>query len=463
MKIKNVSLLLLLCTILVQGCTRESTDIHPTQDNPPLISQPSPVAPTKISNVVTEVPVITEVQKEENGPLAVVQSFYDWYLSQPQGEVLSKRTYESSDYLSDIAKSDFGYLLDSFVDRAGYDPFTCAQTILPSLMFDPVFISGGEANVIANVVQDGEILHYFVVQVGQGEGDWKIDSIRCPFDPQTTVIAFYTWYLGTIFHGEDATVGIDNPRNPIAEGLLDNSHFISAQFKEKINKRIQDMQSLGSVSDPILSAQSFPTHFWVAPGQEGNTITAQLTYGPQSTKYSIVHLVESKKLYWVIDNIEQEEIPTFDPFANMDINTSDWNLFESEQFQFSFKYPSNWKTKPSDLSSLPPGDPLKESVFFLADWADPEMPIMWLQIINGSEAQLNNYFVTENRQVTKLSNQRVWVDRDRCEQRFVFKHPNLDDVWLVIGDTCSSLPGREQYAEEIQKVLSPLLRTIAFP
>ena len=132
------------------------------------------------------------VVDQQNPAIKPLIDFYQWYFEQPTGEVFRNRSYESQPQLSEIFKSDLGYLLDSFETTAGYDPFICAQQILPSITFDPVFVSGGEAYVLGQVQIEGEIRHYLVVQLGKGDGDWKIDAIRCPFEPMAAAIAFFT-------------------------------------------------------------------------------------------------------------------------------------------------------------------------------------------------------------------------------------------------------------------------------
>ena len=462
MKYKNSIVVCILIGFLGQGCMPVQPDQPTVTAISPVITELSPTLPQQKSDTRSVSPTHQSIQVDENGPLSVVQSFYDWYLSQPQGEVLTKRTYESNPHISAIGKSDIGYLLESFDKQAGYDPFTCAQNLIPSLTFEPVFISAGEASALGYVEIDGNVEHYFVVQLGKSEGDWKIDAVRCPFDPQTTAIAFYTWYLGSIYQGVDASIGIETPRNPIVENLLKNSYLTSSLYLEQLNVEIQTMKENGGAYDPVLLSQSLPTQFWVEPGQEGNAITVRLTYGPQSVRYFIVHLVKSEKFYWVIDNIEPVEVPELAPLTNMEVDTSEWNVYQNERYQFSLQYPQNWKPKAADLSAMPGDNPVKEGVFFLANWADPNLPILWLHVLEGSEDQLNNYYVTENRQQIDISGQTVWVDRDRVETRFVFQNPKLENVWIVLSETGSSMAGRERYAEELNQFLWPLLRSVIF-
>lgn len=462
MKNSKLLALLLFMAVAVQSCAPVQTqnldipDENPLAETPPLATLPPALAETPSAQITPT------LARDENGPLAVAESFYDWYFAQPSGEVLTDRSYASSPYLSEIWKSDLGYLLDSFENQAGYDPFTCAQNRLPSLSFDPVFISAGDAYIVGNVISNGAVQHYFVVQLGQGEGEWKIDAVHCPFDPQTTVMAFYTWYLGTIYQGTDAQSSAIEPRNPIAEGLLEGFYLASPALIDGIETELREMRETGGAYDPILNAQAIPSAFWVEPGQEGSDIQVRLTYGPQSSRYSVVHLVPSERLYWLVDKIEQVEVPVFDPQANQEIGTEDWQEYRDEAYGFSMRIPNHWTTEAADLSAMPADNAVKKGVFFLADWADPDLPVLWLNVLEGTEEQVSQYYPVESHQVIDLGGNAVWVDRDQCETRFVFQHPRQANVWLVIGDTCSSMPGRERYAEELEQIMAPLLRTVTF-
>ena len=460
-RLKTTMFCLLFC-LLIQACApiqnTGTISENLSTDTPPV--KPSPThEPVEIKPEKSPTP---EVILDPNGPQAVIESFYKWYFEQPQGEVLAQRTYQDSPVLSDIWKSDVGYLLDSFEDQAGYDPFTCSQNDIPSLNFDTVFISGADAYVLGTVDIEEEVRHYFVVQMGRGEGDWKIDSIRCPFDPQTATIAFYTWYLGYIYNGADTQSSAVEPRNPISDGKLADCFLMSQEFYRQVEKELDEMASAGSAHDPILNAQAVPVEFWVQPGQEGNAIEVRLTFGPQSARRAIVHLVESAPYYWQVSDIEPVEVPVFDPLANQEANITDWQEYQDQEYGFSLRFPETWSIQYADLSAMPEDNPVRKGVFFTPVWADPNLPVLWLQVFKGSDQQLNDYYPIENRQQTQINDTKVWVDRDQCETRFAFRHPHHLDLWIVVGDTCPRMAGRERYQEELEGVIEPLLRTVKF-
>jgi hypothetical protein len=414
-----------------------------------------------IDSPVSGYPVSTTeltVVDPQNPAILPVMDFYQWYFDRSGEEIFKERIYESHPALSEIFKSDLGYLLDSFERTAGYDPFICAQQTLPSLTFDPIFVSGSEAYTLGQVLIDDEVRHYFVVQLGKGEGDWKIDAIHCPFDPKTAAITFFTAYLGNISSGVDMEQGIDNPVNPIEDGFFDSFFLISDEYRQLIQETLDD----GMVKDSILQTQTLPLSFWVEPGQEEQEITARLTYGPQSARYYILSLIQAPGYYWLIDDIEMEEIPSFDPLADIEVDTADWQVFDDAEYGFSFKYPQGWSINNADLSGMPQDDPMKKNFFFYPEWASENLPILWLNILDGTENDIMNYYVTEYHQRVQINENPVSVDSDRYGTRYVFQHPEIENIWIVIGDTSPRMPGREQYHEELGSIIAPLLQTVAF-
>lgn len=406
MKTKYFVFWMLIFLLVFQGCSSvegevKDTDAYPLEEAllPPqddieeqeLIDSPVsgyPVARTELA-----------VVDPQNPALLPVLDFYQWYFEQPMGEVFKNRSYESQPMLSEIFKSDLGYLLDSFETTAGYDPFICAQQTLPSLTFDPIFISGGETYTLGQVLIEDEIRHYFVVQLGKGEGEWKIDAIHCPFDPKTAAITFFTAYLGQITGGVDMMEGIDNPANPYEDGFFDNFFLFSDRYRQLIQETLNE----DIMIDPILQTQSLPLSFWVEPDQDGQEITARVIYGPQSARYYSLSLIQAPTYYWLIDDIVMEAVPSFDPLANMDVKTDDWQGFKDGDHGFSFKYPQGWYREKIDLTDMPPEDPLKKSFAFFPEWASESLPILWLNILEGTENDVMNYYVTEYHQRVQVN------------------------------------------------------------
>jgi hypothetical protein len=465
MKIKLFPSVLLLLFILFQACSNPSSQVD-LLDEPAVGDLASAISTTSVPELV--VPEQAETVRPQNIEEAVIaepnpvrtllDDFYQWYFEQPGEEIFNERSYEDHPALSGIFKSDTGYLLDSFTNQSGYDPFTCAQTFLPNLTFNQIFINGGEAYALGEVVEDNKTVHFLVVQLGKGEGDWKIDAIYCPFAPQTTAIAFYTAYLGYITSGKDTELGVGDPENPFEDGFFSELFMLSEAYRNQII----ELRGQGTSSDPILQTQTLPVNFWVEPGQEGEVITVRLTYGPQSARYYDLHLKQGPPLYWQIDNITTEAIPTFDPLAHPEVDIYDWKVFESEDFLFQFRYPQDWSIKQANLSEIPPDDPLQQTFFFYPSWAEPNLPILWLSILIGDESDIMNYYVTESHQRVEINGMMVGIDRDQFDTRYVFQHPDMENTWIVIGDTSPGVPGREQYAQALDPVIAPLLRTVEF-
>ena len=470
MKISKISLLLVLLLVSLPACIPLIRVEHPVLDVTPEeieIERPSndPLEEESSQKLISDqdAPAGAPVLGEEINPvLVMVEEFYQWIASQPAEEILVERSYEDHLFLSDIFKSDVGYLLDSFEDQSGYDPFTCSQAILPGIDFGPLFVSGGEALVMGQVIEGGETRHYFVVHLGTGEGSWKIDAIHCPFEPGTAAIGFYTAYLGHLSSGQDMELGVEILQNPFNDGFWDQLFLVSDSFRAEVIQNIEESNPELGGGDPILQAQSLPVRFWVQPGQEGADIEASLNFGPYSTRHVVLHMVESPLYTWVVDDIEMEAIPSFDPDAHPEIDTTDWQLFEIEEYGVNLMIPQGWRTRPADLTGMPPEDPLKQSFFLFPSWASDDLPALWVNILEGNESQMLDYYVIESHQQVKINDQTVWVDRDQCQTRFVYPYPNREDTWVVIGDNCPGMAGREAYQEVLDEMLAPLLRSVSF-
>jgi hypothetical protein len=226
---------LFILIISLQACsppTQSSDDaenevLQEQNSSPTLIEQEDPKPTEPINQVLLQEEDIENLIE----PLSVAKNFYEWYFAQSGYEIFNQRSYEEHPELSDIFKSDIGFLLDSFIDQSGYDPFTCSQAILPNLNFDRVVVSGNEAYVLGKFLEDEEVRHYLVLQLGTGDGTWKIGAIHCPFFPATPAIAFYTEYLGYISGGNDLQTGIDDPNNPLSNGFFDDFFLISEDYR----------------------------------------------------------------------------------------------------------------------------------------------------------------------------------------------------------------------------------------
>jgi hypothetical protein len=457
---------LFILIIALQACsppTQSSDDaenevLQEQNSSPTLIEQEDPKPTEPINQVLLQEEDIENLIE----PLSVAKNFYEWYFAQSGDEIFNQRSYEEHPALSDIFKSDIGFLLDSFIEQSGYDPFTCSQAILPNLNFDRVVVSGNEAYVLGKFLEDEQVRYYLVLQLGTGDGTWKIGAIHCPFFPATPAIAFYTEYLGYISGGNDLQTGIDDPNNPLSNGFFDDFFLISEDYRSQILNEVDPIDSNEFIGDPILQNQVLPISFWVEPWQDGEEIVARLTFGPQSARYYRLHLKESPTFTWLVDSIEKQEFPIFDPSANLELNTDNWQDFINQDYIFNFKYPQEWSFQESDLAGIPPEDPMKEMLFFYPPWAEENRPAFWITVLEGSEDQMIDYYVTESHQRVTINNMTVSVDRDQFETRFIFQHPALEKIWIVIGDPSPGIVDFERYAEEMNIILAPLLRTMDF-
>jgi hypothetical protein len=267
-------------------------------------------APTAVSAAPAAAAPTAQPTLDPDSPRATIEAFYAWYFSQPRGEVLTERSYNDYPHMTDIQKSDLNYLLDSFKDSSGYDPFVCAQNDLPSLTIAEMFISGGLAYALAEVIIDGQVQHYFVVTADRSEGPWKIGTIFCPRDPQTAAIAFYTWYLGYIYGDQNVENGGEILRNPLVDKAYRSSFLMSETFVNKIEAELAAMRASGGMADPILNAQNLPIRFTVQPLGTENLVAVRLDYDVRSARYHNLVLVETWG-GWIVDNIQHVEVARY--------------------------------------------------------------------------------------------------------------------------------------------------------
>ena len=115
-------------------------------------------------------------------PEAVVQSYYDWYLSYIGDRFsdnfrnpLVDRAYRDSEQLSPAFVEKIDALLDSF-NGAGYDPFLCAQDIPTRITVQEATVTGDSASTVVNT---DFFNHQFGVYLLKVDGAWKISDIVC--------------------------------------------------------------------------------------------------------------------------------------------------------------------------------------------------------------------------------------------------------------------------------------------
>lgn len=228
-------------------------------------------------------------------PDAVVQAFYDWYLTY-EGNPIVERAYQDSDLLTPSFVEHVDEVLAGFSEQTNYDPFLCAQDRPEWVMVDSVYAHGEQTSLLMRSSFPGHVMTIDLQKLGDG---WKIASITCAATPEGTARAFYTWYLAYI--GDLAS---DPLRIPLADKAYRESGFLT----EKFIMTLDDLGAESFATDPILLAQDIPHGFSVDPGIEIGTAIVRLQFGKDTVRHVKVEMVDELGT-WKIDSIVQADLP----------------------------------------------------------------------------------------------------------------------------------------------------------
>jgi hypothetical protein len=406
-------------------------------------------------------------EAEAKTPEQVVAAFYDWYLvyAEHVGNPLADKAYHDSPYLTADLVQHMDEVIAGF-DRGGYDPFLCAQDVPDSVTLDGVFMNYQTPGVLVRTSFDG---HYFTVDLRLMDDDlWQISNVTCGGTPDGAAKAFYTWYMGYI--GDPAT---DQFRNPLVDGAYRDSGFLTAEFIDKVDEIIAGFN--GGGYDPFLLAQTLPQGFSVDPGYQPDTAIVGLMFGEQVKMVQVAFVEEGGR--WLINDIAAAVLPT----GSGPMDTSDWELFTDETYNFSFVYPPGWVVEALDMTG--PGMPddwpvvaayllmppdIAEALAARSGPPDPDAPIIvapiQLELIVGDRAAFDRVHVTaESSETYTINGQSVVLHRyDPGVLQAVFRPPGGNQLWLVFNDMVSEFPGREELATPVAGVFFAILETVTF-
>jgi hypothetical protein len=237
-------------------------------------------------------------------PEDVARAFYLWYLDyygEPGSDnfhnPVSEKAYHDSPYLTPSFIGHVDEIVAGFQNRAAYDPFLCAQNIPLEVTPMGTFWHSGQASIVMSTNFPDHFITLDLQKVGEA---WQISNITCPFSPEGTAKAFYTWYLA--YTGDPAT---DEFRNPLVDKAYRDSGMLSAAFIEELD----ELTAGGIPADPILIAQGIPQDFSVDPGFEEGTAIVHLQFGTETVRHLKVSMVQELG-HWKIDAISEAPLPT---------------------------------------------------------------------------------------------------------------------------------------------------------
>lgn len=167
-----------------------------------------------------------------------------------------------------------------------------------------------------------------------------------------------------------------------------------------------------------------------------------------------------------------------------DIETDDWQVFEEEAYGFQLRIPANWTYK--EMQTEGPGVPddwplVRSLAFFPQAWAErfersgppdpdapPAIPVPSVEVYVGSVDQFRRAVMepTASKEVEINGTQAVReveiVDNDRQLIRYVFQHPDREDVRIVLVDALTGFKDRVEANGEVAELLSNVVMTFEF-
>lgn len=167
-----------------------------------------------------------------------------------------------------------------------------------------------------------------------------------------------------------------------------------------------------------------------------------------------------------------------------DVQTDDWQVFEDEGYGFQLRIPQDWtyKEMQTEGPGIPDDWPLTRSVaFFPQAWAErfersgppdpnapPAVPAPNLEVYVGSMEQFRRAVmeptvseVLEMNGIEMVREVEV-VDNERQLIRYVFQHPDREDVRIVLLDALTGFEDRLEENGEVAALMSQVVATFEF-
>jgi hypothetical protein len=272
-------------------------------------------------------------------PVAVTQTFYNWYLdttgrpAEGTGEnLLVTGRYRQSPYLSPNWIVAVDEIIAGF-DQGGYDPFLQAQDIPQAITVEPFLEKDDSACVVARAAWGGDNTTAMRVDLVRKDGAWLVDRITRgdPTTPAGVAQLFYDWYLASLQDREDL-----DWQSPLSTRAYRNSEYLSEAFIATVDAHV----SGGAPFDPILAAQDIPVGMWV----ESETIngaqaivTMACAWGGNPDPTTLTVQLRQSDGRWLIDAVgpalAEQPTPDGDGPAGLVESFYLWYLFEAQQGQ----------------------------------------------------------------------------------------------------------------------------------
>jgi hypothetical protein len=402
--------------------------------------------------------IVPDRQKDgSKTPEETVEAFYAWYLAYINGGP------ERRNPLSDQAYRAAPYLMTQWirsVDKLGegengfqYDPFLCAQNILPQIKAVSSYYNHGRPTVLMSAGPN----HYLSVDLIRTDFNlWAINKITCGFEPEGVAKGFFTWALGYMDQP-------DGFHNPWVEGAYKDSQFLDQTLIEQLTEKLASQEPLPA--DPVLFAQDLPHAFNTQPCPEENCALVNLQYGDNNIQQLVVSL-SSEGYPARIANIRPVQMPESPEPAEQVDGISRWVPYIDEQYGFSIRYPSDWRISGLNVSNLHSPEENRQ-----ARYIDFDMPVeegyirpFSIDVFTGDEAALNNQYPYQEviREMETNGYTAKLVRDDLGTVRAIYRHPTKVQTWVIVIDPISQSPGGKELAVRVAGVFDAMLSTIVF-
>jgi hypothetical protein len=392
------------------------------------------------------------VEDGAGSPGETVEAFYTWYLGYINAEIeprnpLADRAYRAAPYLDPtlIGRVDRMFDEEGFI---GYDPFLCAQDIPSEVKVAAAYEHGARPMALVESSFPG---HYFTVDlVRVNFNRWVIRKITCEDSPAGTAKAFYTWTLAYMTAGNEF-------HNPWVEGAHRQSPFLSQDFIERLDEQLASAEPV--LADPVFLAQDLPDTFTTAPCQEAEDCAlVNMQYGPAH--------VRQLKLDLVVEG-GRRRIASIQHNGSLEpVEHETWLPLVDEQYGYALRYPAGtWTVAGLNIADqhTPEEYPIMRSLYFKTSESIEITPFS-LDVLVWSEQDITGaYYLSELLEKTQVNSYDVLVYRSEPGLiHYVFQHPSRPDLWIILTDSVTQFPNREELAHMVEGIFETIVSTIAF-
>ena len=142
-----------------------------------------------------------------------------------------------------------------------------------------------------------------------------------------------------------------------------------------------------------------------------------------------------------------------------------WVPLIDEQYGYAIRYPFDWRVhglKATDQHT-PDEDPVMRRLYFVPE-SGAEFAPLSLDVIICPEAELSGvYYLGEKLEDTQVNGYDAQIYRsDPGIIFYVFQHPARPDLWIVLSDSITQFPGREESARTFEGIFNLFVSTITF-